>query len=64
MRAVRAFKKLIKSILFPVANVLIVLIAVPIYYKFYGMAGLAAVLAFQPILYGVYCLVHGTRNCQ
>jgi O-antigen/teichoic acid export membrane protein len=53
-----------KSIPFAVANVLIVLIAAPIGYKFYGMAGLAAVFALQPILYGTYSLFRGAQNCH
>jgi O-antigen/teichoic acid export membrane protein len=53
-----------KSIPFSIANVIIVYAAATIAYKFFGMAGLAAVFALQPILYGIYSLVRGARNCQ
>ncbi len=53
-----------KSIPFAIANVIVVLIAAPLSYKCCGMAGLAAVFAFQPILYGAYGLIRGARNCQ
>jgi O-antigen/teichoic acid export membrane protein len=53
-----------KTIPFSVANVLIMLVAAPMSYRIYGMAGLAAVFALQPILYGIYGLLRGARNCQ
>ncbi len=53
-----------KSIPFSIANVLIVLIAAPACYRHFGMAGLAAVFALQPLLYGIYGLLRGARNCQ
>jgi O-antigen/teichoic acid export membrane protein len=53
-----------KSIPFAIVNVLIMVVTAPISYKLYGMVGLAAVFAFQPILYGIYSLLRGARNCQ
>lgn len=52
-----------KSIPFAAANVLIVLIAAPFANRFFGMAGLAAVFALQPILYTAYGFVRGVHNC-
>jgi O-antigen/teichoic acid export membrane protein len=52
-----------KSIPFAIANVVIVLLSAPVAFRFYGMAGLAAVFALQPILYGIYGLLRGARNC-
>lgn len=52
-----------KSIPFSIANVLIMLVAAPASYKMYGMAGLAAAFALQPIVFGIYGLVRGARNC-
>jgi O-antigen/teichoic acid export membrane protein len=52
-----------KSIPLALASVLIMLVAAPLGFKFFGMAGLAAVFAFQPISYGIYGLVRGARNC-
>lgn len=52
-----------KSIPLALVSVLIMLIAAPLGFKFFGMAGLAAVFAFQPIIYGIYGLVRGVRNC-
>jgi O-antigen/teichoic acid export membrane protein len=53
-----------KSIPFSIVTMVIMLIAAPAGFKFFGMAGLAAAFAFQPILYGVYGLIRGARNCQ
>jgi O-antigen/teichoic acid export membrane protein len=52
-----------KSIPFAIANVVIVLFSAPVAFRFFGMAGLAAVFAMQPILYGIYGLLRGARNC-
>jgi O-antigen/teichoic acid export membrane protein len=53
-----------KSIPFSIVTMVVMLVAAPVGFKFFGMAGLAAVFAFQPILYGVYGLVRGARNCH
>jgi O-antigen/teichoic acid export membrane protein len=52
-----------KSIPFSIATMLIMAVAAPAGFKFFGMAGIAAVFAFQPILYGIYGLVRGAQNC-
>lgn len=52
-----------KTIPFSVANVLIVLLAASLANRQFGMVGLAAVFALQPILYGIYGLLRGARNC-
>ncbi|MBK1827806.1 oligosaccharide flippase family protein [Haloferula rosea] len=53
-----------KSIPFAVFNVVLVVVTASLGYRFFGMTGLAAVFALQPILYGIYGLLRGARNCR
>lgn len=52
-----------KSVAFSIFNVLIVGTAAVVANIIFGMSGLAAVFALQPVLYGAYGFLRGAKNC-
>lgn len=53
-----------KSIPISFVNLLGALVAAIAAYHVFNMPGLAAVFAVQPLLYGIYGLIRGSRNCN
>jgi hypothetical protein len=53
-----------KSIPISFINLLGVLFAAIAAYHVFGMPGLAAVFAVQPLFFGIYGLIRGSRNCK